>query len=77
MCVSRHINRWDNHDEGPIFGARLRNFITLVITVPKQDDQDDEGEHNDEQERDDDRHHDQAGLFGLRGGAICETMWWK
>ena len=48
MCVSRHINRWDNHDEGQIFGARLRNFITLVITVPKQDDQDDEGEHDDE-----------------------------
>ena len=53
---------------------RLWNFVTLVIAVPKQDDQDDEGQHDDEQERDDHRHHDQAGLLVFRGGAVKRTL---
>ena len=53
---------------------RLWHFITLVIAVPKQDDQDDEGQHDDEQERDDHRHHDQAGLLVFRGGAVMRTL---
>lgn len=53
---------------------RLWHFVTLVIAVPKQDDQDDEGQHDDEQERDDHRHHDQAGLLVFRGGAVKRTL---
>ena len=45
-----------------------------MIAVPKQDDQDYEGQHDDEQERDDHRHHDQAGLLVFRGGAVMRTL---
>lgn len=53
---------------------RLRHFVTLMVAVPKQDDQDDEGQDNDEQECDDHRHHDQAGLLVFRGGAVMRTL---
>ena len=36
----------------------LWDFMIVVVVVPKQYDEDDEGEYDDEQEGDNDRHHD-------------------
>ena len=50
--------------------AMLGHFIILVLAVPKQYDEDDEGEDNDKEEGDNDCHHDHGGLFRLRFVAL-------
>ena len=57
-------------DQGP----GLRHFVTLVITVPKEDDENDEGEDDHEEEGDNDCHHDQGGLLGLRFVALVKRL---
>ena len=55
-------------------GRGLRHFVTLVIAVPKEDDEDDEGEDDHEEEGDNDCHHDQGGLLGLRLVALVKRL---
>ena len=52
----------------------LGHFITLVITIPKENDEYNEGEDNDKEEGDNNRHHDDGGFLGLRGQAFNSDL---
>ena len=52
----------------------LGHFITLVITIPKENDEYNEGEDNDKEKGDNNRHHDDGGFLGLRGQAFNSDL---